>query len=59
MLYLSINNLSTRQNGHCFPVDILKCIFLNESVWIPIMISLKCVPKGPLNDIPTPVQIVG
>ena len=29
--------------------DIIKCIFLNENVRIPIKISLKIVPKGPNN----------
>ena len=32
--------------------DIFKCIFLNENVWIPIKISLKFVPKGPINNNP-------
>ena len=35
-----------------------KCIFLNENVWIPIKISLKFVPKGPINNIPALVQIM-
>ena len=30
----------------------------NENVWIPITISLKCVPKGPINNIPALVQIM-
>ena len=38
--------------------NIFKCMFLNETVWIPIKISLKCVPKGPLNNIPALVQIM-
>ena len=29
-----------------------KCIFLNENALIPIKISLKFVPKGPINNIP-------
>ena len=33
-----------------------KGIFLNENVWIPIKISLKFVPKGPINNIPALVQ---
>ena len=44
-------NLKPRQNGHHFADDILKCIFLNENVWILITISLKFVPKGPINNI--------
>ena len=41
-----------------FADDIFKCIFLNENVWISIKISLKFVPKGPINNIPTMVQII-
>ena len=26
--------------------------FFNENVWIPIEISLKFVPKGPIDNIP-------
>ena len=37
---------------------IFKCIFLNENVWILIEISLKFVPKGPINNIPALVYIV-
>ena len=37
---------------------LLKCIFLSESVWIPIKISMKFVPKGPINNIPALVQIM-
>ena len=48
----NINTLSPRQNGHHFSDDIFKCIFLNENVWIPIEISLKFVPKGPIDNIP-------
>ena len=35
-----------------FADDIFKCIFLNENVWIPVKISLKYVPEGPINNIP-------
>ena len=52
------NTLRPRQNGRHFADDILKCIFLNENVWIPIKISLKFVPKGPINNIPALVQIM-
>ena len=38
--------------------DIFKCIFLNESVWSPIKISLKFVPKGRINNIQTLVKIM-
>ena len=32
--------------------------FLNENEYISIKISLKFVPKGPINNIPTLVQIM-
>ena len=47
-----LNTLRPRQNGRHFADDILKCIFLNENVWIPIEISLKFVPKGLIDNIP-------
>ena len=47
-----INTLRPRQNGRHFADDIFKCIFLNEGVWISIKISLKFVPKGPIDNIP-------
>ena len=52
------NTMRPRQNGWHFPDDILKCIFLNENIWILIKISLKFVPKGPINYIPALVQIM-
>ena len=48
----TINTLRPRQNGRHFADDILKCIFWNENVTIPIEISLKSVPKGPIDNIP-------
>ena len=53
----SLNTLRPRQNG-CHFADIFKCIFLNENVLIAIKISLKFVPKGPINNIPALVQIM-
>ena len=54
-----INTLMQRQNGCLFLDDIFKCIFLNENVWILIIISLlKFVPKGPVNNIPPLAQIM-
>ena len=54
----TLNTLRPRQNGRHFADDIYKCIFLNEHVWISIKISLKFVPKGPINNIPALVQIM-
>ena len=52
------NTLGPRQNGCHFADDIFKCIFVNENVWIPIKMSLKFVPKGPINNIPALVHIM-
>ena len=51
-LGIDVNTLRPRQNGRHFADAILKCIFLNENVWIPIEISLKFVPKIPIDNIP-------
>ena len=53
-----LNKLRPRQDGCHFADNIFKCIFLNENVWIPMKISMKFVPKGPINNIPTLVQIM-
>ena len=53
-----INTLRPRQNGRRFTDDTFKRIFLNESVRIAIKISLKFVPKGPINNISSLVQIM-
>ena len=52
------NSLRLRQIGRHFPDDIFKYILLNENVWISIKISLKFVPKGPINNIPLLVRIM-
>ena len=38
--------------------DILKCFFMNEKFCILIWISLKFVPKGPIDNIPALIQIM-
>ena len=53
-----INKLRPRQNGRHFADDIFKYIFLNENAWITIKISLKFVPKGPINNILALIQIM-
>ena len=54
-----INTLRPRQNGCHFADDIaFKSIFLNENVRISIKISLKFVPKGPIDNNPTLFQIM-
>ena len=53
-----VNTLSLRRNEQHFADDIFKRIFFNENVWISIKISLKFVPKGPINNIPALVHIM-
>ena len=53
-----LNTLRPRQDGRYFADDVLKCIFLNENVWISLKIPLKFVSRGPNNNIPALVQIM-
>ena len=53
-----VNTLRPRQNGRRFADDTFKRIFLNENVRSSIKISLKFVPKGPINNNPALVQIM-
>ena len=53
-----LNTLKLGKVGRHFPDDIFKCILLNENVFILIKISLKFIPKGPINNIPALVQIM-
>ena len=56
--HVAFNTLRPRHNGRHFPDDTFKYIFLNENVIISATISLKFVPKGPINNIPALVQIM-
>ena len=56
--YRYLITLRPIQNGRYFPDDIFECIFLKENIWIPIKISLRFVPKSPINNIPALVQIM-
>ena len=56
--WLIVYTLGPRQNGRHITDDIFKCILLNKNVWVSIKISLKFVPKGPINNIPSLVQIM-
>ena len=53
-----VDTLRPRQNGCHFADVTFKRIFVNENVRILIEISLKFVPKGPINNIPALVQII-
>ena len=48
--------LTPGQNGRHFADDILRCIFVNEKFCVLIEISLKFVPKGPIDNNPELVQ---
>ena len=45
-------------NGRYFADDTFKLTFLNENVGISTKISLKFIPKGPINNIAAMVQIM-
>ena len=53
-----LNTLRPRQNGRRFADGTFKRTFLNENIMISIEISLKFIPKGPINSIPAWVQIM-
>ena len=61
-LYLALmclfNTLRPGRNEQHFADDIFKRIFFNENAWISIKISLKFVPKGPINNIPALIQMM-
>ena len=48
---------TSREEVH-YADDIFKCIFLNKNLWISLKISLKFVPKVPINNILALVQIM-
>ena len=50
-----INTLRPWQNGCHFADSVFKCFFLKDN-WLKI--SLKFVPKGPINNIPSLFQIM-
>ena len=56
--HYKVNILRPRQNGCRFADDTFKRIFWNENVRTSIKISLKFVPKGPINNNPALVQIM-
>ena len=53
-----VNALRPRHNGWHFPDEIFKYILLNENVLNVIKISLKFVPRDPINTILVMVQIM-
>ena len=41
-----VDTLRPKQNGQHFADDIFQCIYLNENVFIPNIISLQFIPKA-------------
>ena len=58
LVWRNLNSLRPTQNGRHFADDVFKCIFLNKNVWVSLKISLKFVPKGLINNIPSLIQIM-
>ena len=53
-----INYMRARRNRRPFADDSFTCIYLNEHILIQIKVSLKFIPKCPITNIPTLVQIM-
>ena len=52
-----LTHLGQDKNRH-FPDDIFKCIFFNENISISCTIWLKFLPKGPIDNKTTFVQLM-
>ena len=52
------NSSPPGQNGRHFSDNVFRCIFVNGKFCILIKISLKLVLKGPINSIPSLVQMM-
>ena len=56
--YQLYQHIEAEKTCRHFADDILKCIFVNENVWILFRISLKFVPKIRIYNIPALDQIM-
>ena len=54
---IEMNSSPPGQNGCHFTDDNFRCIFVNENFFL-IKISLKFVPKGPIDNDPALVKIM-
>ena len=52
------NSSPAGQNGRLFADAIFICIFVNEKLCIMVKISLKFVPKSPIDNKPAFVQVM-
>ena len=57
-MVLIVNSSPLDKNGRFIADDIFRCIFVNEKFFILIKITLKFVPKGPVDNNPAVVQIM-
>ena len=55
---LRINSSPPGQNGRHFADDVLRCVFVNETCYILIKISLKYVPSSSIDNTPGLVQVM-
>ena len=53
-----LTHLPLGQNGSLFADNIFRCIFVNEKFCILMKISLKSVPKGPIDINQALIQIM-
>ena len=53
-----VNSFPTGQNVHLFADNIFKCIFFNKMICSLFRISLKFVPKGPIDNKWVLVQVM-
>ena len=53
-----INSSPPGQHGRRLEDDIFRCIFVNENICILLKMSLKFVPRGPIDNNPVLVQIM-
>ena len=56
--YVCLTHLPLDKMAAIVVDDIFKCVFLNENDRIPIQISLKFVPRSPIDNKPALVQVI-
>ena len=56
--WLQLNSSPLDKMATILAGNIFKCIFLNENHKIPIQISLKIVPRSPIDNKPALVQVM-
>ena len=54
----SLSHLPLAKMAAILAGDVFKCIFVNENEKIPIQISLKHVPRSPIENKPALIQVM-